>query len=134
MFLKGGGALDTKSEKQNPFAFIKDAKVWLNILALSRHNFNTEPIPFFRDLPEVMGRNEAGWKAWIEKPDPENHMIPDIAERINSNEKEFVEMLRLTLIRCLREDRTLVAATQFIGNILGKDFIEPISYPIDEIY
>jgi len=33
----------------------------------------------------------------------------------------------------LREDRTLVAATQFICAAIGKEFTAPISYPIDTI-
>ena len=35
----------------------------------------------------------------------ENHMIFNIAEMINSNESEFVEIL--TLIRCLKEDKKI---------------------------
>jgi len=29
-----------------------------------------------------MGRNEIGWKTWIEKNDPENFPIPDFSEKI----------------------------------------------------
>lgn len=38
IFLKSGASLDIKNEKNRPVQFISD-KVWLNILALSRHNF-----------------------------------------------------------------------------------------------
>merc|ERR1719420_2818040 len=41
MFLKGGSALDIKQERQNPFKWMLD-KVWLNILAISRHPFGQE--------------------------------------------------------------------------------------------
>jgi len=37
--LKSGAALDIKTERAKPFAFLQD-KVWMNILALSRHHFN----------------------------------------------------------------------------------------------
>lgn len=37
-------------------------------------------------------------------------------------------------MRALREDRTLIATTQFISLILGKQFIAPISYPIEGIW
>lgn len=61
IFLKGGASLDAKSERAKPFNFITD-KVWLNILALSRHHFGSDPLAFFRDLPDSIQRNEAQWK------------------------------------------------------------------------
>lgn len=133
-FLKAGAEIDSKSEKPKPntYTYMTD-KAWLNIIALSRHTFSNEGFPFFRELPELIQRNEAIWKTWIEKNDPENHQIPDYAERIN-NEKEIGALVKLCLIRSIREDRTLVAATQFINEILGLEFTKPISYPIDEIW
>jgi dynein heavy chain len=42
--------------------------------------------------------------------------------------------MEMTLVRCVREDRTLVAGSKFIGAILGADYIEPISYPMQDIW
>ena len=44
--------------------------------------------------------------------------------------------MQLCLIRSLREDRCLVACQQFISisECLGKEFTEPISYPIEGIW
>tara|TARA_B110000503_G_C7159825_1_gene419120 strand:+ start:2044 stop:2262 length:219 start_codon:yes stop_codon:yes gene_type:complete len=53
IFLKGGASLDIKSERARPFNFITD-KAWLNILALSKHHFGSDPLAFFRDLPDSM--------------------------------------------------------------------------------
>ena len=53
IFLKGGASLDIKSERSRPFTFITD-KAWLNILALSKHHFGSDPLAFFRDLPDSM--------------------------------------------------------------------------------
>lgn len=64
IFLKSGAALDIKTaEKAKPFAFIQD-KVWLNILALSKHSFGPgkEAAPFFRELPDRVSQNEQLWK------------------------------------------------------------------------
>jgi len=58
IFLKGGASLDAKSERSRPFTFISD-KQWLNVLALSRHHFGSDPLAFFRDLPDSIQRNEA---------------------------------------------------------------------------
>lgn len=134
VFLKSGAALDIKTERVKPLGFLAD-KVWLNILALSRHSFGPgkEGLAFFRELPDSITRNEAMWKQWIDKNDPENSPIPDFAERIAA-EKEIGAFISLCLVRSLREDRTLVAASQFIGATLGKQFIAPISYPIEQTW
>lgn len=73
LFLKSGSALDQKSERARPFTSISE-KSWLNILALSRHSFgpSKEGLAFFRELPDSLTRNEAAWKTWIDKNDPEN--------------------------------------------------------------
>ena len=42
--------------------------------------------------------------------------------------------MEMTLVRCVREDRTLVASSKFIGAILGPDYVEPISYPMQDIW
>jgi len=42
--------------------------------------------------------------------------------------------MQLCLLRSVREDRTLVASSAFINAVLGTEFTEPISYPIDSIW
>ncbi len=63
MFLKSGAALDIKTERAKPLSFLLD-KIWLNILALSRHSFGSvkEGLAFFRELPESITRSEVHWK------------------------------------------------------------------------
>ena len=57
ILLKSGAALDIRAERAKPFAFLQD-KVWLNILALSKHHFNGDSLAFFRELPDSISRNE----------------------------------------------------------------------------
>merc|ERR1719424_1326953 len=38
IFLKGGSSLDIKSERGNPYKWLQD-KIWLNLIAVSRHAF-----------------------------------------------------------------------------------------------
>jgi len=135
LFLKSGASLDIKTERAKPFNFGSD-QVWLNILALSRHSFGStgkDTVPFFRELPESFTRNEAAWKAWFDKNDPENSPIPDFQERI-SGEKDLGPFIKLCLVRSIREDRTLVGTSQFIQDTLGKAFTDPISYPIEQTW
>lgn len=131
MLLKGGDALDAKSEKPKPIKEINE-KAWLNAIQLSKHQFGSDPLAFFRELPDSISRNEAAWAQWLTKTDPENYPIPDFAERINA--EQIGPFLTLCVVRSLRIDRTLIAATNFINNILGKEFTAPMSYPIEKIW
>ena len=73
---------------------------------------------FFRDLADRIMRNESDWKKWIDSDEPENIPVPDYKDRILA-EKEIGPFIHLTLIRSLREDRTLLASNLFIREILG---------------
>ena len=42
--------------------------------------------------------------------------------------------MEMFLIRCIREDRTLVAAAKFIAQVLGQEYIDPISYPMADVW
>lgn len=42
--------------------------------------------------------------------------------------------MQMFLVRSVREDRTLVASSKFIAAILGQEYIDPISYPMQDIW
>jgi dynein heavy chain len=132
MFLKGGSALDIKQERQNPFKWMLD-KVWLNILAISRHTFGQEQLLFFREIVDFMGRNEASWRKWYDENEPESCPVPDYEERLVM-EKTLGNFVRLALVRCVREDRTAISAAQFIDRQLNPKFTAPVTDFIDDIY
>ncbi|KAL4465245.1 hypothetical protein ABPG74_001959 [Tetrahymena malaccensis] len=132
LFLKSGDALDIKQEKQKSIGYLEDNQ-WLNILALSKHTFSNQTQPFFKELPDLISRSESQWRNWIEKNDPENYPVPDYAESINQ-EKEIGSFITLCIVRSLRNDRTLIAAQNFISQVLGKEFTDPITYSIEGIW
>jgi len=131
-FLKAGAAVDAKSERARPFNFITD-KAWTNILALSRHCFGQDQVPFFRELPDFMQKNEQQWKQWVDRNDPENFPIPDYQERL-TGEKDIGSLLAMCVTRSLREDRAQISTSGFITAILGPEFTKPISYPIERVW
>lgn len=134
VLLKSGSGLDSKSEKSKPSLTWLTDKIWLNILALSRHNFAHESgLTFFKELPDSITRNEAAWQTWYNKNDPENFPIPDFAERINA-EKEMGSFIAICLIRAVREDRTLIASKQYIESILGARFTKPLAITYADIF
>jgi dynein heavy chain len=132
MFLKAGAVLDIKSERQNPFKWMVD-KVWLNILAISRHAFGQEQLLFFREIVDFISRNEAAWKKWYDENEPESCPVPDYEERLVM-EKTLGPFVRLALVRCVREDRTVIGSQQFINNLLNEKFTAPVTDFIEDIY
>ena len=107
--------------------------MWLNIKALSKHKFGNDPTFFFKELPDRISRNEPIWREWIDKNEPEVEDIPDYAERIKA-EQHIGPFIHLCLIRAFREDRTMLASTIFIADVLGVDYTTPVTDRIEEIY
>ncbi len=42
--------------------------------------------------------------------------------------------MEMYLVRSVREDRTLVAGSRFIASVLGQDYVDPISYPVQDVW
>ena len=112
--LKGGGALDAKSEKPAPAKWIPEA-VWLNVIALSR------TVAMLRDLPDNFERYNDAWKTWYDHDAPETQPFPDYNERLDQFEK-------MLLVRSIREDRALIAIDTYIESSIGRDYllVEPL--------
>eukprot|EP00327_Prymnesium_parvum_P015479 CAMPEP_0113272674 /NCGR_PEP_ID=MMETSP0008_2-20120614/23450_1 /TAXON_ID=97485 /ORGANISM="Prymnesium parvum" /LENGTH=4484 /DNA_ID=CAMNT_0000122153 /DNA_START=48 /DNA_END=13502 /DNA_ORIENTATION=+ /assembly_acc=CAM_ASM_000153 len=113
--LKGGGALETKSERPKPHDWIPDP-VWLNAIQLSR------TVQMLRDLPDALDRAGDAWRAWYDFDAPETQEFPDYNERLDTFEK-------MLLVRAIREDRALLATDSYINASLGKRYV--LSKPLD---
>lgn len=97
----------------------------MNVLALSRHKFNQDHQPFFKDIADKMSRNEKDWKAFIFEAEPENVPVQDYEDKIAA---EIIgHFLHLCLIRCLREDRMVLASGKFIRRVLGDEYMAPVT-------
>jgi dynein heavy chain len=81
-----------------------------------------------------MTRNEAAWKKWIDENEPEKCPVPDGYEEKLSTEGGVGQFQRLCLVRALREDRTMVTADMFIADVLGPEYIKPVTDQITSIY
>lgn len=104
VFLKAGSGIDDRNKKYNWM----DQKVWLNIVALSKHKFGNDHSFFYKELPERIGRLEKEWRKFMDENEPENAVIPDFEEKI-ANDQNIGSFLHMCLIRSLREDRTVLA-------------------------
>jgi len=129
MFLKAGAGIDDRAKQ---FTWMSD-KTWLNLKALSKHRFNNENLQFFKELVDRIARNTDEWKSWIEENDPENVKVPDYEEKIKADQS-IGAFIHLCLVRCMREDRTLLASNMFIRDTLSEDYIKPVTDKIDDIW
>jgi dynein heavy chain len=128
-FLKAGAGGGDERAKQ--FSWM-DPKAWSNLKALSAHRFSTKTNIFFKDLPDRISRNEPAWQAWIEENEPENTPIPDLADKISTD--SIHHFLKLCLVRCTREGRTLLASTKFIAEVLGQQYIQPVTDSVEDLW
>ncbi|KAF0689476.1 Aste57867_19083 [Aphanomyces stellatus] len=134
LFLKGGANRQSQGERAKPFAWLS-LGAWLNVLQLSQDK------PEFRNLSADIERNEAPWRRWVEDNEPEKLPIPEYESLLFHPDAATAKthFLRLLLVRSLREDRTLLAAHDFIKLIemmdtksgrlpcMGAKFIEPVT-------
>mmetsp|Transcript_11627 Transcript_11627/g.17624 ORF Transcript_11627/g.17624 Transcript_11627/m.17624 type:complete len:694 (+) Transcript_11627:3247-5328(+) len=129
LLLKAGAGID---DRNKPFSWM-DQKTWLNLKALSKHKFATEHMSFFKELPERITRNEPLWKKWIDENEPESAPVPDYEEKISAD-INIGHFIHLCLVRAMREDRTLLASNQFIREVLGEEYVMPVTDQISSLF
>jgi dynein heavy chain len=111
-FLKGSAALTSTEKPKKPFEWISQ-KSWEGVIVISDQSPKA-----FKSVTELISRNDKAWKEWYGKEALEIEPVPDINEKLDAFD-------RLLLVRVLREDRSMLAATQYVAAILGKAFAEP---------
>jgi dynein heavy chain, axonemal len=119
VFLKGGGSLDIKSVARKPKDWIPD-RCWLDIVALSK-------LPSFSDILESFQRSDGLWRRWYDLEAPEGADVPDFQDRITKFEK-------MMIVKALREDRTMVAAQEYIANAIGQQFVESVPLSMEKTW
>ncbi len=122
LLLKGGSMLDIKSVRPNVCSWLPDT-AWLNVIALSS-------LRVFESLPDLIQKNEKAWQALYDSEKPEDAKlvkIPDLNEKINRFE-------RLLLVRTLREDRTVLAAIEFIKETLGEQYVDSVTVELEDTW
>ena len=80
-----------------------------------------------------MQRDEQVWKSWWDHNEPEMQSVPGYEDRIQT-EKEIGKFIHLSLIRCLREDRTVIFTSEFISTILSPDYAKPVTDSTESIW
>ena len=64
---------------------------------------------------------------WYDKEAPEAEQLPEYANHISSFE-------RMCLVKAFREDRTLIAAEEYIAEALGRQFVESVPLNLEKAW
>ena len=138
LFLRGGGALNIAQVDPKPFAWASN-EAWLNLLQLSMSNHN------FSTLPEEMERSESAWQHWYNENEPERFPLPNVDAKFANEEEVVGNFNRLMIVRCLREDRTLLAVNDYLRKtdaidvagtrlpVMGPKYTESIADTVDSV-
>lgn len=133
LLLKAGKGLDKNSLPADTSGLLKDDDLRKNAVALSKHSYGKKHLCIFGDLLQDMTERKDQWDQWLKNPTPEDLPIPKYQDTINS-EKDIGKFISFTLLRSLREDRTIVCAINFITSLLGKSFTDPVNDSMEEIW
>jgi len=131
-FLKAGTVSEEK--QKSPIPWLEES-AFMNLKALSKHKFGIETTAFFKDIFDKIAANEDGWKAWKSELAPEQKIISDYSEKL-AGEKDLGPFMALCLIRCIREDRTIMASQKFMFDqqVLGSKCEGLAPETLEDIY
>lgn len=131
LFLRGGShfmassraptAFDRNSNNSSqqtrakPFLWLNN-DTWKNIQVLCASN------PYFHSLIEDIENNESSFLPWFNEVEPEKFPVPIIEAKWYGDDEIVINFNRLLAIRCLREDRTLLAVNDFIRRLESIDY------------
>ena len=128
VYLRGGAALNIEKVKKKPFSWLSD-EAWLNVVEVA------SKIPFYKDLPENIIRNESAWHEFYEDNSPERTAIPDYETAI-STDARLGPWFKLVILRTLRLDRAELAIKDFIKGTkeIGSRYVEPVTDLLETTY
>eukprot|EP00882_Tetradesmus_deserticola_P027077 GHRQ01029927.1.p1 GENE.GHRQ01029927.1~~GHRQ01029927.1.p1 ORF type:complete len:205 (+),score=61.79 GHRQ01029927.1:431-1045(+) len=104
--------LDRSQQPVNPCPMWVSEEAWDNLASLDH-------LPAFKGLASSLESAAGDWELWF------RHAEPETAELPREWETKCNELQRLLLVRSLRPDRVIFAAASYVGNALGRKFVEP---------
>ena len=119
-FCFGGVVVDRSDQKTNPTNWIDEAS-WDNLCEL-------EQLGPFSGLVSSVEQSQREWKAWYMSAAPEKEPLP------GDWDNKLTELQQMCVLRSLRADRVLFAASIFVGNNMGADYADPPPFDLGEIF
>jgi dynein heavy chain len=120
-FSLGPGMVDRMAQKNNPGQEWITPVMWDSICEMDK-------LPGLSGIQSSIEGSIRDWKHWYMAGKPEEETMPgDWSSKCS-------EMQTLCIVRALRVDRILFAATKFISSNIGAEFVEPPSFDLKVVY
>jgi dynein heavy chain, axonemal len=120
-FLRGANILDRSSLRENPFPEWLEQLAWENLTEI-------EKLATFRGLTGSVEQSPRDWKAWYRSANPEAKPLPG-----DWNNK-LDDFQRMVVLRAVRSDRVVQAATTFISMNIGSEMVNPPVLDLDQVF
>jgi dynein heavy chain len=122
-FLFGGNVLDKDAQMKNPCPDWVDEIAWDNLTELEKLNGGG-----FAQIASGFDQMRNDWHKWYMSVKPEETPLPGVWENKCS------QLQRMLILRSLRQDRVLFAASTFISENLGPQFTDPPAFDLAKIF
>lgn len=120
-FLKGGVVTDRSEQRANPCPEWLTGVSWDNVTEMDK----LEP---FAGIAGSFESAQRDWQLWFSSGAPEKEPLP------GEWESKCDDLMKMAVVRALRADRVLFAATRFVAANLGPRYVEPPPFDLRAIY
>ena len=120
-FCFGGVVVDKSEQKANPCSAWIDEITWDNITELDK-------LPAFQGLASSIDQSQRDWKVWYLSAAPETETLP------GEWDNKLGELQQMCILRAMRPDRVLFAASIFVGNNMGQQYAQAPPFDLKEIF
>lgn len=108
--IHGGTGLNIESVRRKPYGWVPEP-AWLGCMGLFLK------VAWFKDLPDSIQRYGDQWRYWFEADAPEVLPVPEI-----TTASKMTELGMLLLLRAVRPDRVIIAASTYTNSVLGESY------------
>ncbi|KAJ4457120.1 putative Dynein-1-beta heavy chain; flagellar inner arm I1 complex [Paratrimastix pyriformis] len=119
-FLRGGTVMDRDLQPKSPCTDWLSEPLWDNITELDK-------MESFRGIVGSFESSAKEWRKWFRTAEPERAPLP------GEWESKCNPLQRMIIVRCLRPDRVVQAATDFIRLNMGPVFVSPVATHLGEL-
>lgn len=119
-FLRGGQVIARAEQRANPVSGWLDSAGWDNVTELDK-------LRAFSGFASAFEQQPREWRRWFMCPSPETQSLP------GEWDSKCNELQAMVIVRALRPDRVVHAATRFVSNNLGPEFVDPPAFDLRSV-
>ena len=120
-FSYGSGLVDRQIQRNNPCRDWLPSFVWDNITEMDK-------LAGFQGIVSSFEQQQRDWRTWFMSGKPEDELMP--GEWTNKTS----DLQKLCLVKAIRLDRLLFAASKFISTNIGSEYVDPPNFDLRAVY